>query len=99
MPAIPQEVGLELESPYMQKRHAIPINPKLPSQRHLRNTNNTATIETDGSIKDRKGSYAVVFQASEEALSFTGPADCHPDLISSYQAELLAILASPMLAG
>eukprot|EP00957_Ditylum_brightwellii_P172406 13125323-Ditylum_brightwellii.AAC.1 len=53
-----------------------------------------ATIGTDGSVKDRKGSFAVAIHAKDKQITFAGPVDCDPKLISSYRAELTAILAA-----
>eukprot|EP00957_Ditylum_brightwellii_P063911 4849095-Ditylum_brightwellii.AAC.1 len=53
-----------------------------------------ATIGTDGSVKDSKGSFAVAIIARDKQLTFAGPVDCNPKLISSYRAELTAILAA-----
>eukprot|EP00957_Ditylum_brightwellii_P053232 4036529-Ditylum_brightwellii.AAC.1 len=51
------------------------------------------TNVTDGSVKDGKGSYAVILKAGNQTLQFQGPVFCHLNLIASYQAELSGILA------
>eukprot|EP00957_Ditylum_brightwellii_P145265 11063898-Ditylum_brightwellii.AAC.1 len=48
----------------------------------------------NGSVKDRSGTYAVVFQRKAKALRFQGPVDCDPSLLQSYHAEPTGILVT-----
>eukprot|EP00957_Ditylum_brightwellii_P068316 5186221-Ditylum_brightwellii.AAC.1 len=43
---------------------------------------------SDRSVKDNKGTYAVIFTVGERKIWFQGPVNCHPSLIQSYRAEL-----------
>eukprot|EP00957_Ditylum_brightwellii_P075960 5774340-Ditylum_brightwellii.AAC.1 len=49
-------------------------------------------IATVGSVAQRKGHFAVMIHTKDETLEFQGLCDCHPDLLSSYRAGILAIL-------
>eukprot|EP00957_Ditylum_brightwellii_P041918 3174944-Ditylum_brightwellii.AAC.1 len=50
------------------------------------------TVATDGSVAEKKGYFAVVFHTEDKEIPFQGSCDCVPQLISSYQTELMGIL-------
>eukprot|EP00957_Ditylum_brightwellii_P116438 8881646-Ditylum_brightwellii.AAC.1 len=56
-------------------------------------------VETasDGTVKDGKGTYVVIFTAGERELWFQGLVDCHPSLIQSYRVELTGLSAIRLL--
>eukprot|EP00957_Ditylum_brightwellii_P130489 9954958-Ditylum_brightwellii.AAC.1 len=54
---------------------------------------NKVQAASDGSVKDKSGTYAMVFQIEAKALRFQGPVECDPSLLKSYRAELIGILA------
>ena len=53
----------------------------------------SVNIASDGSVAKGKGYYALLLKMKDRQLQFQGPCDCDPQLVSSYRAELMGILA------
>eukprot|EP00957_Ditylum_brightwellii_P041629 3153032-Ditylum_brightwellii.AAC.1 len=53
----------------------------------------SVNIASDGSVAKRKGYYALLLKIKDRQLQFQGPCNYDPQLILSYRAKLMEILA------